>query len=255
MSSPSPTYRDPLWRRLAAGVADLLYPPICAACEVDLGNHCDESRLCDACRTRLVEQPQFRCPKCAARIAVTFQGDDCPWCRDHGLRFDRTFTLGIYHDDLREAVLRSKYNGSEALTAALTTLLFRRYEAALRELQIDFIAPVPMYWARRIRRGHSGPEISSGVLAQLLAKKDYPHLLVRRRNTQPQVGLSITARHDNVRHAFAVRRRRRVVGKRVLLVDDVLTTGATCSEAARELKQAGAALVVIAVLARAQGES
>lgn len=255
MSPPSPTYRGPLWRRLAAGVADLLYPPICAACEEDLGQSPDESRLCDDCRARLAEPATFRCPKCAARIAVTFQEGDCPWCREHGLKFDRTFTLGTYHDDLREAVLRSKHGGSEALTGSLTTLLFRRNEAAIRELGIDLIAPVPMFWTRRIQRGHSGPEVSGGVLARFLGKKDCPHLLVRRRNTQPQVGLSITARLDNVRHAFAVRRRKRVVGKRVLLVDDVLTTGATCSEAARELKQAGADLVVVAVLARAQGES
>lgn len=255
MSSSPPTYRGPLWRRFAAGVANLLYPPICAACEDDLGTEDDESRLCTACRTRLIAPPVHRCRKCAARIAVTLQEDDCPWCREHGLRFDRTFALGNYEDDLREAVLDSKRSGTEVLTAALTTQLFRRYETELRELAIDLIAPIPMYWTRRLRRGHNGPEVSGDVFARLLRKPDYPHLLVRRRNTQPQVGLSITARQENVRQAFRVRRSRRVAGKRVLLVDDVLTTGATCSEAARELKQAGAALVAIAVLARAQGET
>jgi ComF family protein len=256
MSSPSPTRRVPIWRRLAAGLADLLYPPICAACREDLGPNPDESRFCDACRSLLLaEPPVFRCPKCAARTAATFLEGDCPWCREHDLRFDRTFTLGTYHDDLREAVLQTKHGGSETLTAGLTTLLFRRYEAALRELQFDLVAPVPMFWTRRLRRGHSGPEVGADVLARFLGKSDYPHLLSRRRNTQPQAGLSISARQENVRRAFGVRRRSRVAGKRVLLVDDVLTTGATCSEAARELKRAGAAFVTVFVLARAQGET
>lgn len=255
MSSSPQAHRGPLWRRFAAGVADLLYPPICAACEDDLGAEYDEARLCAACRARLVEPQANRCPKCAARVAPTFRDGDCPWCRDHDLRFDRTFTLGNYTDDLRDAVLRSKHGGSESLTAGLTLLLFRRYETAIRELNVDLVAPIPMYWLRRIRRGHSGPEVSADVLARLLQVKNYPHLLARKRNTQPQAGLSITARHENVRHAFAVRGKRRVQGRRVLLVDDVLTTGATCSEAARVLKQAGAALVAVVVSARAQGET
>jgi competence protein ComFC len=242
-------------RRFAAGMADLFFPPICSSCDEDLGPNYDDSRLCESCRDGLTEVPTFRCPKCAARAAITFQDGDCPWCRTHDLRFDGTFTLGTYHDALREVVLRSKYGGSEPLVAAATKLLLRRCEESLRTAQIDLVVPIPMYWTRRLRRGHSGPEIAAQVLARHLGVADYPRLLKRQRNTQSQVGLSINQRRDNVHRAFGVRRPSRVVGKRVLLVDDVLTTGATCSEAARELKRVGASFVAVAVLARAQGET
>jgi ComF family protein len=187
-------------------------------------------------------------------VAETFTGDDCPWCRDHDLRFDRTVTVGSYQRELRDAVLKLKHPRTEDLAAALAALLLS-HEATLRALGIDAVAPIPMHWRRRVIRGHNGPELIAGHLARRLRAKYDRRLLVRRRYTQPQAGLSPPARRENVHQAFAVRWGRRLKGRRILLVDDILTTGATCSEAAKVLKKAGAATVVVAVLARAQGET
>lgn len=237
------------------GLGDLVFPPSCTFCGLDLAGECLKEPLCNECRSKLAASSGYRCPKCAARVAETFQDGDCPWCRSHDLRFDRTFTLGTYDGELREAALRTKRPGGDALTAALVDLLWDRFAAEMAAAQLDVVLPVPMHWSRRLRRGYSGPELAAMLLAKRLRLPDRPRGLKRSRVTKPQAGLSVPQRRENVRNAFAVRRKSQVSGKRVLLVDDILTSGATCSEAARILKRAGAASVVVAVIARAQGET
>jgi ComF family protein len=113
------------------------------------------------------------------------------------------------------------------------------------------IMPIPMFWGRRLRRGKNCPETLAECLSQSLGVPMRRGLLVRHRNTLPQNNLTPAHRFKNMRGAFRVRRPTIVAGARVLLVDDVLTTGATCSEAAKTLKQAGAETVAVAVVARA----
>lgn len=238
----------------------LVLPPVCSFCEVDLGDDsdCDAaagSRLCDACRSTLAQEPLHRCAKCAAAVAPTFRGDACPWCRKLKLRFDRAFTLGTYRDELRDAVLRLKHSGQEALSTALAEMAWDRNAETVRAAGADIVVPVPMHWWRRAVQGHNGPDLAAAFWAKRLQVDDHPRLLVRRRRTRPQAGLSPPERRSNVRNAFSLRRGYRVAGARVLLVDDILTTGATCSEAARTLKRAGAASVAVVVTGRAQEES
>jgi ComF family protein len=120
-------------------------------------------------------------------------------------------------------------------------------------LQIDWVIPVPLHWLRRLRRGYN----QSGSLAYGLTTRLRLPLqrgwLKRYRNTPSQKTLSATARKDNVRGAFQVRPTARLRDRSVLLVDDVMTTGATAHEAARTLRAAGAKRVVVAALARAHG--
>ena len=244
-------------RSFAVGLCDLVFPPTCAFCEVPLSSDSESrGRWCSACAATILEPPTVRCRKCAARVAVTMRDDaDCPWCRDHALRFDRTVTLGTYRDELRDAVLKQKRIHSDAPTRALGEMLWAREGGALAKEQIDAVVPVPMHWRRRLRRGWNGPELTAALLAHRLGVGDYPRLLRRSKATKPQAGLSPTQRRENVRRAFTLRWGYRVAGAVVLLVDDVLTTGATCSEAAAALKRAGAARVVVAVFGRAQGET
>jgi ComF family protein len=245
----------------AEGLVDLAFPPVCSFCDVDLGEAPVDKRLCPECTKAIIGDPDFHCSRCGASVAPTFIGDECPWCKDRRFRFRRTVAIGPYQGSLRDAVLRLKHPGSEPLAAALADGLWRHAGDALRAEGIDIVAPIPMHWLRRLRRGWNSPElIASALTARLNAAggvkvRDYRRLLVRLRNTKPQAGLSQTDRVTNVHRAFGVRRGRRVEGACVLLVDDVMTTGATCSEAARALMDAGAKRVVVAVPARAQGES
>ncbi len=109
-----------------------------------------------------------------------------------------------------------------------------------------------MHWVRRLARGTNAPEVLAERLAQRLGVPFFP-LLARRRHTAPQSSLPRAARLTNLRRAFRLRPSYHCQGARVLLVDDVLTTGTTCGEAASTLLRRGAASVSVAVLARAEG--
>ena len=158
--------------------------------------------------------------------------------------------MSKYENELRKAVLRLKYVGAEALALALADLLVALRGDDLRSLAPDVLMPVPMHWRRRLFSGTNNPEIVAERLGRRLGLKVDPRSLVRKRHTPKQSGLSPQARFENVRGAFAVRRPKWIAGRRVLLLDDVLTTGATCNEATRALLSAGAADVVVAALAR-----
>lgn len=136
---------------------------------------------------------------------------------------------------------------------ALAGLLFERREAELRELAPDAVVPVPLHWRVRLGRGANSAETMARILSRRLGVPAPRRVVVRCRNTLSQKSLPPNARFRNVRDAFAVRANYPLEEKRVLVVDDTLTTGATCSEIAWALKQSGAAVVHVAVLARAQG--
>ncbi len=168
------------------------------------------------------------------------------------MKFDEVIALGGYDDAIRDAVLRMKRPNDDFLSAAMGELLALQRGDDLSQLKPDLVVPIPMYWTRRLRRGTNSP----GILARRVARfcgAPFRRVLVRGRNTLPQAGLPPRQRWKNVRGAFRVRNSRRVCGRRILLIDDILTTGATCSEAADVLKRAGAAAVAVAVIARAQG--
>jgi ComF family protein len=178
----------------------------------------------------------------------------CPNCSHRGLHFQTVIPLGPYDGALRDAVLKTKRSLQEPMVLALGQLLLRRRERQLSDFRPDLVVPIPMHWIRRFRRGVNSPELLAGCLGRRLQSAVAERLLVRTRNTLPQKDLMPQDRFRNVRGAFRVRRgqRRRLQDSRVLLVDDILTSGATCSEAAAVLRRAGASAVAAAVLARAQ---
>ncbi len=148
------------------------------------------------------------------------------------------------------------------LTAATTSLFFRERETELREIGADWIIPVPMHFLRRWIRGINAPERIARGLGALLRIPNRPNWIRRTRRTAPQSQLNPKERLQNVKDAFAFRKRMRLFDpkrilrdKKVLLVDDILTTGSTCEEIARLLLDAGAKSVALAVFARASGLS
>ncbi len=209
--------------------------------------------LCTTCRGQVESDSASRCRRCAG----VARGQDlpperCPLCHRTPLSFDATVALGGYHVGLRDLVLRMKRPSYDALSRAMGRLLAERRHGQLLEHCPDIAIPVPMFWLRRLGRGVNSPEIVARCLGQSLGIPVRRDILVRHRNTLPQAGLSPRRRFKNVQGAFRIRHRRFLDGARVLLIDDILTTGATCSEAAKTLKQAGAESVVVAVIARAQ---
>ena len=138
-----------------------------------------------------------------------------------------------------------------ALALALGDLLLERCRDQLVDWHIDAVVPVPMHWTRRVWRGVNSPTTIAQRIAAHLRVPMTEHLLVRRRRTVPQARLSPRRRRANVRGAFRASVHRDLHGARLLVVDDIMTTGATLNEAAKALTRAGAEFVAVAVVARA----
>jgi len=207
--------------------------------------------LCDECRENLIDT-RPACPRCGAGGLVN-QAGRCFRCQDERYYFESVVRLGRYEGSMRRAVLRMKRERHRALAIAAGRLLVETCQAQLDPLKVDAVVPIPTHWSRRVWRGVNGPD---GVAEQLASHLRVPladHLLRRRRRTVPQARLSPTRRLANVRGAFRASAHRDLVGARILLVDDIMTTGATVNEAAKMLVKAGASFVAIAVLARAEG--
>lgn len=207
--------------------------------------------VCDDCRRDWVcDLPA--CPRCGRFGAPGASSAGCGYCRNLPQRYEQVVALGRYRKELREAVLRLKRPRQEPLSSALADLLSQQRAEALAAFEPDFVAPIPMHWRRRLIRGANSAERIAQRVARAGRWLCLPGALVRRRFTRPQASLQPRQRLRNMRGAFVLSRGLRLAGARVLLVDDVLTTGATANEAARVLLRGGAKAVMVAVLARAE---
>ncbi len=232
------------------GLLHLVYPAACHVCDAPLPPEGDP--FCDACRKELTSDARARCPRCAGVVGPFAEvGGGCPHCRGTSFPFDAVVCLGPYAGRLRDAVLRMKHAHGEGLADVVGELWSVSAEARLRALGAEAIVPVPLHWMRRWTRGYNQSESLARPLAARLGLPLCPSWLRRVRHTPQQKALPPAEKRENLRGAFRARGSA-VRGKVVLLVDDVLTTGATATEAARALRRAGAQRVVVAVLARWQ---
>jgi ComF family protein len=238
-------------RLLLQGAGQLLYPNACRLCDEPLAP--DGGAFCAPCKDGLRTDPRPSCPRCAASVGpfVNLQ-DGCRHCRGAGFAFDVAFRFGPYEGLLRDAILRLKHHRGEVLAGHLAELWASCAADTLRAAGIDVVIPVPLYWLHRLRRGYNQSEALALALAVALGVPCRPRWLRRARATRKQHHCrSREERRENVRDAFRTRHADLLRGQRVLLVDDVMTTGGTAHEAARPLRAAGAAQVTVAVLARA----
>ncbi len=253
------TITPPRWRfGLVLGgrkIADLVFPPACAFCQGELLEEDRELRLCGRCVHTLAPLGVARCPRCGLRIPGGLtRGEDCESCRGNCQSFEAVWTLGEYEDLLRGAALRGKRPEGQELVTSLSRLAFERHGNEIRDWRPDLIVPTPMHWLRRTWRGANSPEIVAEAVATAL-KVPYARFGLRRqRFTKPQAGLPQRERRSNVRGAFRVNAGYDFQDARVLLVDDILTTGATLGEMGRVARVAGASAVAVLVLARASGD-
>jgi ComF family protein len=239
-------------REFAHNVVRLLYPSACLICDAPEGDAGGfRHGVCSACYAAVTTDPLAACPWCAQTVGPhTDTTDGCAECRGTALGFERAVRLGPYAGKLRDAVLRTKFLAGEGLADLLGRMLADCRGEALNCAEIDLIAPVPLHWWRKWTRGYNQSESVARELAAALNVPFAPRLLHRVRWTPQQVQPTREARRENMKGAFRAAKGARLAGKTVLLVDDVMTTGSTLGEAARTLRNAGAARVVVSVLAR-----
>lgn len=242
--------RASAWQTLVPFV-DLLFPPQCTAC----GEACEPTYggplFCEPCSVSLEIDCQPRCPRCASRCSeADLPLDNCGTCRSRRTLFAAARTIGTYEGSLSNAVLRAKHAVAAPLARALGQQLAKAIERQPYSELPDVVIPVPRHWLRHAWRNTNPARTIAAAVARHLRLPLNVHSLVCRRLLRQQATLSAPERLRNVRGAFAVRWRGSIQGKRLLLVDDVMTTGATAREASRVLVAAGAASVYVATVAR-----
>lgn len=235
-------------------LADLLMPPRCPACGDVIGAH---GGLCALCWGRVgrIDGPVCACcghPFDATLPGVHLPGSLCAACLATKPRFDWARAACAYDGLARHMVLALKHGDGLDGAVAMARLMKAALETRDGKHSVDLIIPVPLHGKRLFRRRYNQSHVLAGALGQLTGWPVMPQLLQRVRATASQGGLGRKARFRNVKGAFRVAEDGAVSlkGRHVLLVDDVLTTGATVSACAGVLKRAGAASVGVVTFAR-----
>ena len=234
----SPQFSRPGWE---GGILDIIFPPRCSSCR-RFGNW-----VCDDCwqRIGLIATPIcYRCNRLSTGWKI------CANCRESsGLK--RLIVSGYWQDPSKQLIYGLKYHRARPVAERLGELLSQTVTPWCKDEDL-VIVPVPLHRRRLWDRGFNQAELLARVVSQYL-DKPLAQPLIRRRWTKPQFGLTKLARRDNIASAFAVRNSQLslIIGKKILLIDDLVTTGATINECAKVLRQNGAREIWGAVLAKA----
>lgn len=238
-----------LLRSMAEGVNHLLWPAVCRVCETAIPERAQG--LCDKCWSEL----RFccggdHCPRCG-RDASKYGLIDgrCDACQDKEIYYDAIARGGVYDRVLRQMILAFKFHDRMELSPHITMLADSAFQGSVFADDVDFFVPVPLHWIRRLSRGYNQSMIVCKGIQGSAGRVNTD--LVRVRNTQRQWSLSTHKRKKNVKGAFAVRKGHDFSSRRICLVDDITTSGATLNECAKTLKQAGAEKVYALVVATA----
>jgi len=248
---------EALWR--------LAFPEHCAVCGELLG--LCERHVCAPCREALPWVGPSVCPRCGDSVGpASALAGGCAACRGRHFAFRRAVAPLHYEGVVRDLLLAFKLGRRPSLAYVLGSLLCGHLAESGVSQAADLVAPVPLHWLRRVQRGFNQADLLALEIGARFRLPVAPHLLRRRRATVTQTAFSVLSRSLNVRGAFVVRAatngrmtrrlwsralgRIDLLGKRVLLVDDILTTGSTAHECAKALRRAGAGEVVVATVAR-----
>ncbi len=218
-----------------------LLAPVCAVCGVNAGDP-----VCSDCIADYFSPAAPRCASCALRLPSQIESEVCGRCQRDAPSFDATIALADYAPPVDGMVVALKFGHRLELARVLGRLLAARIAASWTTQSV--LVPVPLAFERQAERGfNQAGEIARAAARALGVALDSANL-ARVRHNAPQEALKLEARRRNVRNAFAVRGNWR--DRHAIVIDDVMTSGATLGEVARVLKAAGAARVTNAIVAR-----
>lgn len=231
------------WNAILGAVDKLLFPPVCLACNAPVDSAAEV--LCSSCREQLLPIVKNYCKKCGAPL----ENYHCEACAHLDFAFDYARAAFIYKAPARELVHHLKYDSLSSPANYFSQALMSIPAAKRFGNKFDFVTAVPLHRVRQRERGYNQSELLGRRLAEELGIP-FELPVIRRVNTRSQTNLSREARLDNLSGAFALRRKAAVSGKRIILVDDVFTTGATANEVSLVLKAGGAARVAVLTATR-----
>lgn len=235
-------------------VVSVLFPAPCRLCD-ELLTRATSLPLCDTCLASFQRLPEKICNICGCLLESlpVAEGERllCPFCRRQSYGFDRARSYAVYDGALVRAVLLLKFEAMTPLGSWFAARLAEVVERAGESLAADVVVPVPLHRERQRERGYNQAELIARPLARRLGLPCRSVLLVRTRPRPDKLHLSLEERWESVRGAFATRPGSQVDNLRVLLVDDVMTTGATLDACAKALREAGAKSVTGLTVGRA----
>ncbi|MBF0588151.1 MAG: ComF family protein [Magnetococcales bacterium] len=241
---PMPGSLLPGLKRLGGRLLDALYPPICPLCKTPIPHH---PGLCDTCMETLPDAPRHLCQGCGA---VTMEPlTSCTECPEMGTPADAVYSAFWYQSPLDNMMLRYKFGDRTEWAPLLAALMWSQLEVSFTQENPHLIIPIPLHYRRLVARRYNQAALLARSLAHQMDCPLSTNSLKRIRMTTPQTELYSDERRRNLHGAFRAEPRR-IAGRRILLVDDVLTTGSTMHEAVAVLKEAGAERVIIATLLR-----
>ena len=243
-----------LGKQLLCAVLDLVYPPHCVACGTSLHEEeLPDAFFCASCLARLQFVGPNRCPKCGHELAeYAAVHVRCPSCEGKPLFFKSATAPFKYEGAPKVLILEFKLSRQVFLAGPLSKYLIAHLESAEFMPLIDAVIAVPLHWRRLLKRGYNQSQILADNVSQRFGRPLLTRCLCRTAPTPSQTSVSREKRMQHLRGVFAVRRPEMTRGKTLLLIDDVLTTGATCAECSRVLTQNGQAKAVyVATVARA----
>ncbi len=223
-----------------------LYPSRCPSCRRALPFG-EETKLCSFCRERLPWIGEERCLLCGQK---TEEGEElCRECRGASHRFDQARALFLYNEDTGRMILDFKNRGEKEIGRWLGREMAESFRESLPLWRADCIVPVPITRSKKRKRGYNQAEVLAEILGEEWKIPVERNLLLRVREGEQQKKLSLEERMGNLKGVFALSGPL-IKGARVLLVDDVITTGSTADTCAALLKEAGAEKVFVAAAAR-----
>jgi ComF family protein len=242
-----------IWiKRLGLQVLEFFLPRLCVFCEAVVGEKAAVA-VCSACEATITWVASPLCPTCG-RVFSAREGTDhlCGPCQTEPPPFTRARAAALYEEEgpAGQAIKRFKYSRRQDLLPVMSYWLQRPLCLEL-VAQADLLAPVPLHPSRLRQRGFNQALLMAQAFPGVQLERE---LLTRVRPTPPQTGLNPKERRENVKAAFAVPRPELVKGKKILLIDDVFTTGATVKECAWALRRAGAREVNVLTVARVRYE-
>ncbi len=237
-------------------ILDLIYPDslYCICCSKLI----DESRpyrLCNDCMAGIKWSVGHCCTKCGKPLSPSNPMETCFSCREHSHVFRKGYTVAEYGSFERSIVFALKYNARTDIASTLGEMIFDKITQELQGADLrdeyDLIVPIPMHEAKKLTRGYNQAELIARAVAKLSGVAYHGDILQRTRETTALRGLSPEQRRIEIKGVFAFRDKCEplVCGARVLLIDDIYTTGASCDEASGLLLSGGASVVDIASFA------
>ena len=237
-------------------LTDLIFPRFCTLCFTPLSDKVAAKRdcdLCEGCIQALTLTAGFSCRRCGFFRPLEHLG--CHMCEMRHYHFERNWVLGEYVNHLKRAVLAIKSSSGRPLANALGSLLSQKIASDIDscDAPVDVVIPVPTHWKRRLVRRGSSVDIIAQQIASTLNVRCLDRLIKVTRVACKQGTLDAASRRINVRDLFAIRQRKYAqdyCGKSVLLVDDIMTSGATLNELSLFLLRNGVRQVRCATVAR-----